>query len=435
MALRTAMVLGLSALAGLPLAAFRPEEPAAQGPTTASLAVSTPLDASAPAAERWADSERTVAIQAPAGWTRSPDTSLNPISDPPDPVFELARFQLRVGDPELYAQPVPLTSGLVADAKALLSIGLAREKSELAGMDPDARGDRVSIATVPGFVYLDEDASFEGTRTYTRYFFARASDRVVVARAVAAESDWPALAPAIMAALGSVRADPHGPNGPLAVLRPPPPEPALAVAGAPAGEASEPVDTTIEIRADILARAHLLLGVSYVWGGNSTTRGMDCSAYVSRAWGVDRHTTESIWQVASAIAKSDLRPGDALNLTIGRDPQRLGHIRIFEAWANAEHSIMWVFEETPPRAVHRVIVYDDRYQPIRLAGLSAAGIAHLIPERAPDTPPDAAADGPRVGWRAGLAAAEADRARGADAGARAARPQLAPRRPRILRAK
>jgi hypothetical protein len=106
---------------------------------------------------------------------------------------------------------------------------------------------------------------------------------------------------------------------------------------------------------------------------------MDCSAYVSRAWGVDRYTTESIWQVASAIAKNDLRPGDALNLTIGRDPHRLGHIRIFEAWANAEHSIMWVFEETPPRAVHRVIVYDDRYQPIRLAGLSAAGVARVIP--------------------------------------------------------
>src|SRR5438445_12842966 len=178
MALRTAMVLGLSALAGLPLTAFRPEEPSAHGPTTASLVVSSPLDASAPAPERWADSERGVAILAPAGWKRSPDTSLNPISDPPDPVFELARFQLRLGDPELYAQPVPLTSGLVADAKALLSIGLAREKSELAGMDPDARGDRESIATVPGFLYVDEDGSFEGTRSYTRFFFSRSSDRV-----------------------------------------------------------------------------------------------------------------------------------------------------------------------------------------------------------------------------------------------------------------
>jgi hypothetical protein len=68
-----------------------------------------------------------------------------------------------------------------------------------------------------------------------------------------------------------------------------------------------------------------------------------------------------------------------MNLTIGRDPKRTGHIRIFEAWANAEHTLVWVYEETPPRVVHRVIVYDDRYQPIRLSGLSSAGEARLIP--------------------------------------------------------
>ena len=71
--------------------------------------------------------------------------------------------------------------------------------------------------------------------------------------------------------------------------------------------------------------------------------------------------------------------GDALNLTTGRDPRRLGHIRLFEAWANAEHSAMWVYEETPPKVVHRVVAYDDRYQPIRLAGLSGAGEVRLVP--------------------------------------------------------
>jgi len=106
---------------------------------------------------------------------------------------------------------------------------------------------------------------------------------------------------------------------------------------------------------------------------------MDCSAFVSWAWGVDRYTTDSIWQVSSWIDKSELRPGDALNLTIGRDPRRFGHIRIFEAWANAERSLVWVYEETPPHAVHRVIAYDERYQPIRLEGLSGAGETKLIP--------------------------------------------------------
>jgi len=379
MALRTALVLGVSALAALPITGFR-AAPATDPQAAGALAVSSDLGASAPVPERWSDGERGVALVPPSGWKRSPATSLNPLSDPPDPVFELARFQLRLGDASLYEQPVPLTSGLVADAKALLSIGLAREGTELAQLELGVRGDREGVATIPGFAYVDEDAAFEGTRTYTRYFFSRSSDRVVVARAVAAETDWPALASAVMAALASVRADPRGENGPAAPL-PPVPAEALAMpgAGAPASEASQPVDATIEIRADILARAQLMLGITYVWGGDSTTRGMDCSAYVSRAWDVERYSTDSIWQVSFPIGKEDLRPGDALNLTTGRDPRRLGHVRIFEAWANAERTVMWVFEETPPRSVHRVIAYDDRYQPIRLAGLSDAGVARLIP--------------------------------------------------------
>ena len=68
-----------------------------------------------------------------------------------------------------------------------------------------------------------------------------------------------------------------------------------------------------------------------------------------------------------------------MNLTTGRDPQRLGHIRIFEAWANTQHTAMWVYEETPPRVVHRVVAYDAKYQPIRLAGLSSAGEVRVVP--------------------------------------------------------
>ena len=78
----------------------------------------------------------------------------------------------------------------------------------------------------------------------------------------------------------------------------------------------------MQIRQRILSRAASLLGLRYVWGGNSTTNGMDCSAYVSWTWSVSRYTTDSIWHVSFPIAKADLRPGDAMNLTIGRDPQR-----------------------------------------------------------------------------------------------------------------
>src|SRR5207245_10225033 len=72
-------------------------------------------------------------------------------------------------------------------------------------------------------------------------------------------------------------------------------------------------------------------------------------------------------------------PRDALNLPTGRDPKRLGHIRLFEAWANPAHTVMWVYEETEPRSTHRVVVYDERFQPIRLAGLSGEGIALIVP--------------------------------------------------------
>src|SRR5207253_5757380 len=76
-----------------------------------------------------------------------------------------------------------------------------------------------------------------------------------------------------------------------------------------------------------------------------------------------------------------------MNMQIGRDPEGFGHIRLFEAWANEAHTLVWVYEETPPRAVHRVVVYDDRYQPIRLSGLSNAGAAPLVPAPAPAPEP------------------------------------------------
>lgn len=174
-------------------------------------------------------------------------------------------------------------------------------------------------------------------------------------------------------ALATLRADPDGENA-----EPPPPPPPPAPASAP--------DPSLAIRQQILTRAASLLGLPYVWGGNNTRTGMDCSAYVSWVWGTSRHTTDSIWAVSHFIGKADLRAGDVMNLTIGRDPQRRGHIRIFEAWANEAKTLMWVYEETPPRVVHRVIAYDDRYQPIRLDGLSSAGAAMLVP--APASAPE-----------------------------------------------
>jgi hypothetical protein len=160
-------------------------------------------------------------------------------------------------------------------------------------------------------------------------------------------------------------------NGPEAVVLAPPL--ALAVA------MEAVTDPPLAIRGEILSRAASMLNIPYVWGGNSTKTGMDCSAWVSRVWGAQRYSTDSIWNISHPISKDELRPGDALNLTTGRDPKRLGHIRLFEAWASAAHAVMWVYEATPPRSIHRVVVYDDRYQPIRLAGLSGDGLALIVP--------------------------------------------------------
>ena len=384
---RAASALALVAIVVLPLQGSRTIESATPSdlPTVAVAAdyqarraIPDPapdvLRADLPLPRVFNDNETHVSFVPPAGWVRGPASALNPVSDPPEPVFEIVRYQVRLSDPSLYAAPIPITSGLVADAGAVITVGLARVDSGLVGMDARMRGDR-ELGAAPGFVTLDDEAVYEGVHVFSRYFFSRPGDRVVVIRAAANESDWSALADTIMATVSSLRADPLGANAPAA---PAPPPPAPVVEPAP--------DATAQIRQRILSRAASLLGLRYVWGGNSTSNGMDCSAYVSWTWSVGRYTTDSLWEVSFPIGKSELRPGDAMNLTIGRDPKRTGHIRIFEAWANAEHTLVWVYEETPPRVVHRVIVYDDRYQPIRLAGLSSAGEVRLIPGTPAPTP-------------------------------------------------
>ena len=384
---RAASALALVAIVVLPLQGSRTIESATPSdlPTIAVAAdyqarrpipdpAADVLRADLPLPRVFNDNETHVSFVPPAGWVRGPASALNPVSDPPEPVFEIVRYQVRLSDPSLYAAPIPITSGLVADAGAVITVGLARVDSGLVGMDARMRGDR-ELGAAPGFVTLDDEAVYEGVHVFSRYFFSRPGDRVVVIRAAANESDWSALADTIMTTVSSLRADPLGANAPAA---PAPPPAAPVVEPAP--------DATAQIRQRILSRAASLLGLRYVWGGNSTQSGMDCSAYVSWTWSVGRYTTDSLWEVSFPIGKSELRPGDAMNLTIGRDPKRTGHIRIFEAWANAEHTLVWVYEETPPRVVHRVIVYDDRYQPIRLAGLSSAGEVRLIPGTPAPTP-------------------------------------------------
>jgi cell wall-associated NlpC family hydrolase len=117
-------------------------------------------------------------------------------------------------------------------------------------------------------------------------------------------------------------------------------------------------------RAEIVNNAQQLMGVPYVWGGTVAT-GLDCSAFVSKVWGVARQTTDTLASVSTPISKDELQTGDALNLTTARDADGTGHVRLFDRWANPEHTKMYVYEETPPRSVHHVINWDPSYQPMR----------------------------------------------------------------------
>lgn len=117
-------------------------------------------------------------------------------------------------------------------------------------------------------------------------------------------------------------------------------------------------------RSEIVATAEKLMGIPYVWGGVQSS-GLDCSAFVSKVWSVSRQTTDTLAHVSHPISKDELQAGDALNLTTAHDPEGDGHVRLFDRWADASHTQMYVYEETPPKSVHHVINWDPKYQPMR----------------------------------------------------------------------
>src|SRR5438552_3692170 len=192
-----AALLAVSVLVSLSLGGTRAAQPT---PILTARHVQS-VDAPPLLANEWTDEEWGLAIAPPAWWRRSPAESLNPVTQPADPIFEVARFQLRLGDPSLYAQPVAPTSGLLNDAGAVLSIGVARIGSGLIGAMPE-RWEQTSRA-VDGFVSTDEDSSYEGLRTFTRYYFAKSSGRVVVVRFFVDEDELSNVRPALLSSLAT----------------------------------------------------------------------------------------------------------------------------------------------------------------------------------------------------------------------------------------
>jgi cell wall-associated NlpC family hydrolase len=125
-------------------------------------------------------------------------------------------------------------------------------------------------------------------------------------------------------------------------------------------------------RAAIRQRAAGYVGTPYEWGG-TTKQGIDCSAFISNAWGIGRQTTDTLPNVAAPVDPGELEPGDALNLPTWKDPRGYGHVRMFDGWADPERRTMFVYESSSATngVVRRVVPYDPTYQPMRLKGLAA----------------------------------------------------------------
>ncbi|MFI9818093.1 NlpC/P60 family protein [Saccharothrix variisporea] len=64
----------------------------------------------------------------------------------------------------------------------------------------------------------------------------------------------------------------------------------------------------------------------------------DCSGFVSMAWKLTSSlTTYTLPNVSKPIAWNALKPGDIVLST--------GHVKLFEKWANADKTVMWIYEE------------------------------------------------------------------------------------------
>lgn len=94
-------------------------------------------------------------------------------------------------------------------------------------------------------------------------------------------------------------------------------------------------------RSEVLKRANHWVAkrVPYSQQGYFQGYRRDCSGFVSMSWKLKTsYTSRSIGAVAKRIAKSTLRPGDAIHTP--------GHVALFAGWANKSHSRYWALEES-----------------------------------------------------------------------------------------
>lgn len=152
-------------------------------------------------------------------------------------------------------------------------------------------------------------------------------------------------------------------------------------------EAQSTQKQTAETQADdrrdeIISRAQTWVdqGVPYNWDAtHPDPQGkqyrMDCSGFVSMAWGLDESlSTVTLPNVAHEIDKDDLKPGDVLMKGGPGTEGANGHVVIFNGWADDDKTAYHALEEngslgTVAHEVSYPYDQDDSFVPYRLNGL------------------------------------------------------------------
>jgi hypothetical protein len=96
----------------------------------------------------------------------------------------------------------------------------------------------------------------------------------------------------------------------------------------------------------------------------------DCSGFISMAWGLtSSRNTETLKGVSKVVAWGKLKPGDMVLKGTGVWERQ--HVKLFEKWADARHTKMWIIEEgaTATDMNHKTVTVrwlkSNGYQPRR----------------------------------------------------------------------
>ncbi|AZF49639.1 MULTISPECIES: C40 family peptidase [unclassified Pseudomonas] len=85
---------------------------------------------------------------------------------------------------------------------------------------------------------------------------------------------------------------------------------------------------------NLINRAHELIGVPYLWGGNSVSKGFDCSGllvYLFRSEGginIPRTTSSMLSSKAKTVYRDELKSGDAVFFK-HNSGSRMNHVGVY----------------------------------------------------------------------------------------------------------